>query len=77
MHIFSQFDIRPEWLKISLIGNFSHESSHLHAGFLAIGVTFPIMPVESTLDDLNFTCLFNKVFKPLVIKLVTAMEIGE
>ena len=76
MHTFSQLNILPERLKIALIGNLSYKPAHLHTCFLAVGVTFPIVPVESTLDGLNFICLFNKVFKPLVVKPVTAMEVG-
>jgi len=78
MHIFSQPDIRPERLKIALIGNLSHKPAHLHAGFLAIGVAFPVMPVESTFYGFDFSCSFNKVFEFPVIEPVAALvSIGD
>jgi hypothetical protein len=77
MHIFSQPDIRPERPKISLIGNLSHKPAKLHAGFLAVGPAFPVMPVKDTLTNLDFPGLFNQVFEFPVVEPVAAMEIGK
>ena len=77
MDIFTQPDIRPERLKIALICNLSHESAQLHAGFLAVGPAFPVMPVKSALDSFYVPGPFDQVFESLVIEPVSAMEVGK
>jgi len=77
MDIFTQPDIRPERLKIALICNLSHESAQLHAGFLAVGPAFPVMPVKSALDSFYVPGPFDQVFEFPVIEPVSAVEVGK